>query len=476
MHEEHFPLLVYYPGNPPRFGGPLARVLGKRMRKNALNWLIGPVTRIAGTDEMELLGMDTCVDDDGVFSTWPTGVLGSLPQGRKAVQSVQQAVRDRGAPIARRGNTLVYTSYQPPVPSSASMKLLASKLAVELDGHPHPTVSTLQVTTRCQAQCVHCSAERHKRQWEKELGTREWKRVIREAEALGSVSIVFTGGEPLLRPDIFELIDWVDKDEAVALMFSNGMLLNEENVPKLAEAGLWGIHVSLDSPHPGEHDEMRRLPGCFGNALEGLKRCQDAGIMTGISTYATPDRLRNGQVVEIMELAREVGVSEVTVFDVVPTGKLLHQDQGFLLTMEDKDELNRIEEQWNSAGELPHVITQAHINGPRGSGCYAGWCQFYVTAYGDVTPCDFTPLAFGNARDESVEEIWSRMAQHEAYCHHTDACRMQDPQFRKQWIDALPANGPFPYPVANFESGEIFIDPDAEEEEEAWQSSVGTKR
>lgn len=435
------------------------------MKDFAITKSLSSISKLSRHGEMELLGMTTQVDPDGTFSAKPTGPLGKLPEGKRAIEGVQKAVRSRGKPIIRRGDSLIYTSYQPPIPTRASMKLLGSRLAVEFEGHPQPTVCTLQVTTRCQANCVHCSAARHKRTGDPELTTQDWKRIIRESEQLGSVTIIFTGGEPLLRPDIFDLIEWVDKDEAVALMFCNGLLLDDRNVRRLSEAGLWGIHISIDSPDPAAHDEMRRVPGCYDKAIEGLKRCKDAGMLAGISTYATPERLRSGQVVEMIELARSVGADEITIFDVVPTGRLLHQDRNLLLTDEDKEELCRIEAHYNEGHGLPSVITQAHVNGPTGNGCYAGWCQFYMTAYGEMTPCDFTPLAFGNARDESVETIWNRMAHHEGYCGHKSSCRMQDQHFRAQWVDRIPSSGPFPYPIDRlYDAALAEMEDDAEEQ------------
>ncbi|MCE5198726.1 radical SAM protein [bacterium] len=471
--ERNFTLLSVKSGQPMQFGGPLANVLAPKLKDNAMIKAAASAAKLKG-GEIELLGMKTEVSDDGTFSAWPTGPMGKLPQAKKAVEGVQNAVRSRGKPLIRRNDgTLVYTSYQPPVPTKASMKLLGSRLSVELNGHPQPTVCTLQVTTRCQANCVHCSAAKHKRQYDADLTTQEWKRVVRESEQLGSVTIIFTGGEPLLRPDIFELIDWVDKDEAVVGIFSNGLLLNQENINKLKNAGLWFIHVSIDSPDPKQHDEMRMVPGCFDKAIEGLKRAKDAGILTGISTYATPERLHNGQVIELIEMTKQHGFDEITIFDVVPTGRLLHEDKKHLLSDEDKDELCRIENMYNEGHPLPQVITQAHVNGPTGIGCYAGWCQFYMTAYGDLTPCDFTPLTFGNAKDESVETIWQRMISHEGYCKHKNSCRMQDPEFRAKWIDKIPASGPFPYPIEKF-SEIADIDPDSEDwDEMAEYSSLG---
>ena len=449
--EQRFSLLRVRAGQGPQFSGPLARALGPSLKGNPIARALASVSKLYPSGEIELLGMKTRVEKDDTFSAWATGPLSIVPRAKRAVDGVQQAIRRRGKPYARRGDTLVFTSYQPPVPTNASMKLLGSRLELELRGHPEPTVCTLQVTTRCQANCIHCSAARYKRPGGTELSTGEWKQVIRDSEKLGVVSVVFTGGEPLLRPDIYELIEWVDKDEAVALMFCNGLLLTQENVRKLADAGLWCIQVSIDSPDPNAHDEMRRVPGCFDKAVEGLKRCKDAGILIGISTYATPERLHNGQAVEMIELAKSIEADEVTVFDVVPTGRLLLEDRKHLLSDEDKDELCRIENEYNQH-KPPLVITQAHINGPTGVGCYAGWCQFYMTAYGDVTPCDFTPLSFGNVRQTPLDAIWSGMICHDGYSCHKNSCRMQDPEFRARWIDKIPLSGPFPYPVANLDS------------------------
>ncbi len=446
-------------------------MLGHRLKDHTLVKATSSISRLMNKKEIELFGMTTELDDDGTFRAYPTGAVGKLPDAQKAIKGVEKTIQARGKPIKRRDDTLIYTSYQPPIPTNASMKLLGNRLALELDGHPQPTVCTLQVTTKCQADCVHCSAVRYKRANEPELTTEQWKQVIRDSEQLGTVTIVFTGGEPLLRGDIYELIQWVDKDEAVALMFSNGLLLNKENVKKLVEAGLWAIHISIDSPNPDDHDQMRRVPGCFNKAIEGLKRCKDAGIMAGISTYATPQRLHSGQVLEMIELAKSAGADEITIFDVVPTGRLLHEHKIHLLTDEDKEQLCRIEEQYNRDRELPSVITQAHVNGPTGNGCYAGWCQFYMTAFGDMTPCDFTPLAFGNVRQESVETIWKRMASHEGYCWHKESCRMQDQHFRAQWVDRIPQAGPFPYPIDRL--GELN---DLEEDgEDVYGSPLGIK-
>jgi MoaA/NifB/PqqE/SkfB family radical SAM enzyme len=395
---------------------------------------------------VDLLGLKAEVRDGDGFHAEPTGLL-ARHLGQALVASVVQAVRSKGAPLLERDGRLIFTLYQPPIPSAPAMKVLASRLHLEQSGRPLPATATLQATTRCQADCVHCSAARHQRKSQPELSTDEFKDLVRQTEALGVVNIVLTGGEPLLRPDIYDLVEWVDKEEAIATMFSNGLLLTEENVRRLVAAGLFSIMVSIDSPDPETHDAMRHVPGCWERAVAGIGRALAGDLLVGISTYATPERLRTGKVVEVIELARRLGVHEITIFDVVPTGRLLREDAGILLTDDDKEELCRLEQEINSRSGYPHVITQAHVNGPTGAGCYAGWFQYYGTAYGDITPCDFTPLSYGNIRDQPLADIWQKIIAHPAHCEHWNHCRMQDAQFRRSYIDRIPDEGPFPFPV-----------------------------
>ena len=366
--------------------------------------------------------------------------------------NVSNAIRRKGEPLLTRNGQQIFTLFQPPIPSAPLMKVLASRLQVERTGRPIPATHTMQITTACQCDCIHCSAVRFKNKERKPLTTGECKDFIRQTQELGVVNIIFTGGEPLLRSDLFELIATVDPREAIAMIFTNGMLLTEENVQKLVDAGLYSLMVSLDSPDADEHNRMRCTEQCWEKAVAGMERCLQAGLLCGISTYATPERVRNGKLVEMIELGRKIGVQEIVVFDVVPTGRLLRHEEKELLADDDKAELCRIEEEINGRKGYPHIVTQAHVNGPSGAGCYASWFQFYSTAYGDVTPCDFTPLTFGNIRDASLQAIWERMTAHAAYCERQDHCRMQDREFRRRFIDRIPARGPFPHPIAQLDA------------------------
>jgi len=401
--------------------------------------------RLCPRRRLHLLGLEFALDAASArVDVRAKGLLAPLMRGQ--LQRLRRLLHSGLRPLGQRDGGFVYNLYQPPIPS---LRFIHHLCRVALEGRepPRPTTCTLQVTTRCQLDCAHCSAARFKTKERAELSTEEWISVIRQAEQLGCYNIVFTGGEPLLRPDIFTLISAVNRDRAHAAMFSNGLLLTPENCQRLAEAGLYSLMISVDDPRPDVHNKLRNVKDGFQRTREGVQNALAAGLLVGLSTYATPEDVHEGRPVQMIELARSWGVHEITIFDTVPTGKLLPLEQEQLLSEADKKQLIAWEREYNAREGYPHVITQAFINGPQGAGCFAGYAQFYMTAFGDVTPCDFTPLSFGNIRDSSLEECWTRMLQHPAYCQRSNHCRMQDPEFRRQYIDQIPEEVLLPWPA-----------------------------
>ena len=453
--------------------GPLAGVIpADAVPQNIATRALLALSRVRANG-INLLGLRAGVSPEGEFWAEPTGLL-AAKYGQQIAENVTKAIKRKGRPLLMRDGRMIFTLFQPPIPSAPMNKVLASRLNLERTGRPLPATHTMQITTACQCDCVHCSAVRHRDGKKAILSTEECVSFIRQSQALGVVIIIFTGGEPLLRKDLPALIGAVNPEEAVAMMFTNGQLLDDAHIAMLSTAGLFSLMVSVDSPDAAEHDRMRGLPGCWERATDGIRRSLDAGMLCGISTYATPERLRNGEVMEMVELGRRLGVHEITIFDVVPTGRLLREDESALLSAADKDALCALEKDINARDGYPHIITQAHVNGPTGAGCYAAWFQFYSTAYGDVTPCDFTPLTFGNVREQPLADIWQRMTSHPSYCEHHDHCRMQDAQFRHQWIDRIPPAGPFPFDIERI--GDLPLEDVIQEEAAtAARSSVGIR-
>ncbi len=363
---------------------------------------------------------------------------------------------NRTGPIAVHEGRNVYSLYLPPIPSGGDARLLEGIFRDKLFQLRTPRAVTIAVTHDCQCRCIHCSAEDHRTSGEP-LSCGEIGRVVSDGLAMGMTNVTFTGGEPLLREDLEDLVTSVPEDLAVSKVFTNGALLTAERAASLKAAGLQAVKLSLDSPDPFKHDRLRQRHGSFQEVEKGVKDALEAGLLVGLSTYATKESVAEGTLGHLASLAAEWNVHEISVFDVIPTGRLLHDDGALM----DEDTRKALMEQARTLnrefGGRPRIVTQSWTNSPSGFaayfGCLAGTYQFHVTAYGEFTPCDFTPISFGNVRNESVDRLWKKLAAHPAFCEHRRKCRMQTPAFREQYIRPIPEGVPLPYPVEKLDTG-----------------------
>lgn len=166
-------------------------------------------------------------------------------------------------------------------------------------------------------------------------------------------------------------------------------------------------------------------------------------MLVGISTYASQENIADGKLEKLLCLGKELKVHELVIFDAVPTGRFIDK-KDCMLTDSDREKIRKITHKWRTKPNLPNITAMSWVNSPQGSGCFGANEQFYMTSWRDITPCDFTPLAFGNIREESLQAIWMRMLSHPAYSIPYQKCRMQDPKFRKQYIDCIPEETELP--------------------------------
>jgi MoaA/NifB/PqqE/SkfB family radical SAM enzyme len=351
-----------------------------------------------------------------------------------------------GSPAARRRVKRIMENMLGAGAASASQNATPEDMAFAVRT---PHVATVAITYECQCDCLHCSASDYQEKVRSErsaLSYDELRRSIRQIVDLGATCIVLTGGEPLLHKRLYDLIASVDQRRSVCTLFTNGELLTAERVECLRQAGVFGVFVSLDHSDPALHDVNRRRPGLAENAFQGLRRCQDAGILTGVSTYATKEKIESGELDALMERARSLGVLEVFLFDVIPTGCLsAHRD--CMLSEADARRIVDFRARYSSLPDYPRVIHQtmfASIAYPCvAEGCPAAMVQLHLRANGDVCPCDFTPYSFGNIRQRPLKAIWESMNGDSLYAKPSARCRLSQPDF---WVK-LDAAGASPFAV-----------------------------
>lgn len=347
--------------------------------------------------------------------------------------------------IAKVDGKNVYNLYNPPHPSPAGMRFLSRKVRMMLEKMAFPVTANLAITHKCQCQCIHCSADPFKDSSKEELSVDEIKKVVDGALDLGATLVIYVGGEPMLREDLYELIEHVDKSKAVVMIFTNGLLLTEENVKRLKDAGLFSLNISIDHSESVLHDEFRKVTGCYEKAFEGASRAREAGILTGISTYATHENLRDGHLEGLLRIANKEGFAEVTIFDCIPSGRFL-KDTSKILGPAERKAVIALARKYYETTPMG-INAMALINSPMGVGCYGASSQFYMTAYGDINPCDFNPINFGNVRDMPIQSIWKKMVTHPDFNRKFSSCRMQSKAYRRKYIDPLPPNPKLPIPI-----------------------------
>jgi MoaA/NifB/PqqE/SkfB family radical SAM enzyme len=399
-------------------------------------------------DIFDFLSLETEVTSNNKIKAKAGGILGDVMQ--PFVDQFFNVLNGIKVIAKTADGKLVYNLYNPPQPSPAGMRAMMRKVKEMVYKHVFPATANLSVTWKCQCKCVHCSAESFVNKPADLLSVDELKTVVDGAIDLGANLIIYTGGEPLLRPEIYELIQYVPKDKAMAMIFTNGLELAKDGVAeKLAKAGLSTLNISIDHLDAKKHDEWRGIKGLYEKAFEGARRARAAGILTGVSTYATRESLNDGSVEKLINKAIDEGFQEVTIFDCIPSGKFLKRTE-MMLTDEDKKKVIALARKY-IANSPVGIAAQALINSPIGAGCFGSYSEFYMTARGDINPCDFNPISFGNVRELPVQLIWGKMVTHPDFAKRHMTCRMQTPSYRERYIDVIPDDAKWPVTVEQVE-------------------------
>ncbi|MCU0561516.1 MAG: heme b synthase [Desulfobacterales bacterium] len=282
-----------------------------------------------------------------------------------------------------------------------------------------------ETTRSCNLACVHCRASATQGPHPGELDTADAFRLLEQIAELGQPIVILTGGEPLLRPDIYEIAAYGTRRGLRMVMAPNGTLLTDEVAQKLSACGIKRLSISLDGACAETHDAFRQVPGAFAGALRGIECIQRAGLPFQINTTVT--RANLGEIPRIQELAVALGAVAHHIFLLVPTGRGKYIVDQAIDAEEYERTLNWFYDQrGKSPLELkatcaPHyyrILRQRsardgtpvsfHTHGLDAvtRGCLGGIGFCFVSHTGDVQPCGFLSTLCGNVRRASFADIW----------------------------------------------------------------------
>jgi len=295
-----------------------------------------------------------------------------------------------------------------------------------------PRLIFWETTAGCNLRCIHCRRiDVADRLVPEDLSTAEAKQLIDQIVAFCNPILVLSGGEPLIRPDIFEVAEYaVSKGLRVALA-TNGTLIDEHMAQRIVDAGIRRVAVSLDGAKAETHDPFRALPGCFAQALEGIEHLRRQGMSVQINT--TVARHNIDELPQILSLALSLGADALHIFLLVPVGCGVEiADEQMLSPRQYEDVLNwlyerdqegllelkatcaphyfRIVRQRTAAEKRPRVAEKAAASElhTMTKGCLAGTGVCFVSHKGEVFPCGYLPLPAGSVREQTLQEIWER--------------------------------------------------------------------
>jgi radical SAM protein with 4Fe4S-binding SPASM domain len=299
-----------------------------------------------------------------------------------------------------------------------------------------PLLIVWNITKQCNLKCLHCYANAGPFKHKDELTLAEKLSVVDQFDEAGVTMVSFSGGEPLISPDFWEVAEYASKKGMYTSIATNGTLLTRENVERLKTVGIKYVEISLDAPEPKTHDMFRGVEGAWQRTVEGIKNVVQSGAFdTAIATTATKYNIH--EIPQMIDLAIELGVKKFIVFNFVPTGRgmdIIAQD---LSPKERADLLNYLYDRWQekkidifstsptySQIGIERVLagtgktySPTHFAsadyGETGvglaefiGGCGAGRLYASMEDNGDVGPCVFLPIKVGNIREKSFREIW----------------------------------------------------------------------
>lgn len=273
-----------------------------------------------------------------------------------------------------------------------------------------------EITRSCNLSCAHCRASSQKGPYPGELSTEECFKVIDEIAFFASPVIILTGGEPLLRKDIFEIAEYGKKKGLRMVMAPNGTLLTTENVAKIIKSGIKRISVSLDGADAVAHDNLRQVTGAFGDAVAGIKEAKKAGLEFQINSTIT--KRNAAQISALMDLAVKLGARAHHIFLLVPTGRAKEMQDDELSAQEYEDTLKFLAQRIKKTTLEIKVTCAPHFNrlllqqdpqlgsSLRGRGCMGGISFCFISHLGDLQPCGYLEIKCGNVRDLGFKKAW----------------------------------------------------------------------
>jgi len=288
------------------------------------------------------------------------------------------------------------------------------------------------ITRACNLKCVHCYNDSGACKASDEISTAEARGVLDDLVQFGVPSVLFSGGEPLMRPDLFELIAYAVERGVRAVISTNGTLIKPETAKQMKERGVSYVGISLDGIGP-VNDEFRGVTGAFERAVEGIKNCQDAGVRIGLRLTLTKKNVQDLE--RLFDFFEAKHIERACFYHFVPSGRGAAMSDEDLTHAQSRDAVEMIlakTKLFKQAGRTTDILTvDNHVDGVyvylklrqedsrradevwklltwNGGGMYSSGVGIgCIDFHGKVHPDQFWwHYDLGNVRERPFSQIW----------------------------------------------------------------------
>lgn len=263
-----------------------------------------------------------------------------------------------------------------------------------------------ELTAACNLSCRYCRASASHEPDQGELDTDEAKRFVESIAPLKPM-LILSGGEPLLRPDLFQIIRLAVSLGIRVSLASNGTLITSGLAEEIADSGVSRVSISLDGADAAMHDHGRGQ-GSFERSIRGIENLRGR---VDFQINFTVTQKNQSELIRIFDLAEKLGAAALHIFFLVPTGRGREEDvitpvrqEEMLRQIEGEMDRRTLEVQVTCAPQYARLKRPGHGRGS--GGCLAGRRFVFVSRKGEVYPCGYLPLRVGSVREKNFIEIW----------------------------------------------------------------------